>query len=72
MGEIAQITPNELCGMPKPKWNIHSCTSDFMRLKMYSLWDRCYHIGCCMAKEANLLEELAGVSHLIEINTKSL
>jgi hypothetical protein len=29
LGEIAQVTPNELYGMPKPKWNIHSCTFAF-------------------------------------------
>lgn len=41
-------------------------------LKIYSLWGRCYHVGCGMARKANLVEKLAGVSHLIEINTKPL
>ena len=44
----------------------------FLWLKMYSLWGRCYHVGCGMARKANLVEKLAGVSHLIEINTKPL
>lgn len=44
----------------------------FTWLKMYSLWDCCYHVGCSMARKANLVEKLAGVSHLIEINTKPL
>lgn len=29
LGEIAQITPNELCGMPKIKQSIHSCVFAF-------------------------------------------
>ena len=29
LGEIAEITPNELCGMPKIKWSFHSCAFAF-------------------------------------------
>lgn len=39
---------------------------------MYSLWDSCYHIDATMARKGNLVEKLAAVSCLIEINVKPL
>lgn len=72
LGEIAEITPNELCDMPKIKWNIHSCTFAFYMTSNVQLLGQCYHVDSIMARKANLVEKLAGVSPLIEINTKPL